>query len=260
MQYEKIVVTKSDGVGIIKLNNPKTMNALDAILFKELSEATHELATNSDIGAVILTGVEKAFCAGADLNVMTKEYSAIEGHEQVKGYHNWVKEFINMEKPTIAAVNGHAAGAGFCIALLCDIVIASEKAKFGQVFVNIGLIPDLAGLYTLPRLVGMQKAKELVFSGRIIDAVEANTLGIANKVVSPEELDAEAYIFAKQLADGPRIAIRMAKRVMNESINMTLEQLLEMETYAQAQCVQTQDFRKAVKAFLNKEKPIFSGK
>ncbi|MPW26545.1 enoyl-CoA hydratase [Alkalibaculum sp. M08DMB] len=260
MKYESISLTKKEGVAIIKLNNPKTMNALEDKLAAELTHATTNVANDPEIGAVILTGAEKAFCAGGDLKKLSQGFTTVEGYDYMKGFHSWVIDFMGMPKPTIAAVNGYAVGAGFCIALLCDIVIASENAKFGQAFVNVGLIPDLAGLYTLPRIVGLQKAKELVFTGRNIDAQEASELGIVNQIVEHNLLDEETFKFAKKMADGPRVALRMAKSVMNASINMTLEQLLEIESQAQAQCFQTEDHRNAVKAFFNKEKPNFIGK
>ena len=167
---------------------------------------------------------------------------------------------MNMPKPTIAAVNGFAVGAGFCIAMQADLVLASDKAKFGMAFANVGLIPDLAGLYTLPRLVGLQRAKELVFTGRNVGADEAKEMGIVNQVVPHDELMAEAKKLAKRLADGPRVALRMAKNVMNDSINMTLEQLLDLEPHAQAICFQSEDHKIGVQAFFDKKKPAFVGR
>lgn len=260
MPYEAIVVTKSEGVGTIRLNRPKSMNALEDQLALELAEATYEMEADSDVGAVILTGTEKAFCAGGDLKRISEGFTPLGGYEYIKGFHRWVKSFMNLPKPTIAAVNGFAVGAGFCIAMLCDMIIASENAKFGQAFVNVGLVPDLAGLYTLPRLIGLQRAKELVFTGRMISAKEAYDFGIANRVVTPEELDTEAFKLAKQLADGPRVALRFAKNAMNQSVNLTLDQLLEIEAQAQGQCLQTEDHKIAVNAFFKKEKPIYKGK
>lgn len=255
-----VVVTKRDHVGVIWLNNPKSMNSLDDLLAAELLEATEDLAADDSIGAVIITGTDKAFCAGGDLKKLSAGFETNEGYRYMKSFHKFVKSFSEMEKPTISAVNGFAVGAGFCIAMMADMIIASEKAVFGMAFANVGLIPDLAGLYTLPRLVGLQKAKELVFTGKNIKAEEALQLGIANAVVEAENLDAEAMKLAKQLADGPRVALRLAKCVMNQSVNMTLDQLLELESQAQAQCFQTQDHKIAVEAFFKKEKPVFTGK
>lgn len=260
MDFKTIVYTKQDGVAVIRMNNPKSMNALEQILADELLAASKDAAVDPEIGAVILTGAEKAFCAGGDLKLLQKGFSAEGGYNYMRSFADFVKTFMNMGKPTIAAVNGFAVGAGFCIAMQADMIISSEKAKFGMAFVNVGLIPDLAGLYTLPRLVGMQRAKELVFTGRTIGADEAKEMGLVNKIVSSEVLDAEAFALAKSLADGPRVAIRMAKTVMNNSINMTLEQLLELEPYAQAIAFQSEDHKIGVNAFFNKEKPVFTGR
>ena len=243
------------------MNNPKAMNALEDGMTSELKAAYLDVSDDDDIGAVILTGSEKAFCAGGDLKRLQEGFGTTEeGCRYMASFHGLVKTFMNMPKPTIAAVNGFAVGAGFCIAMQADLIMASDKAKFGMAFANIGLIPDLAGLYTLPRLIGLQRAKELVFTRRNISAEEAYNLGIANCVVPHDALMDEAMKLAKDLANGPRVAFRMAKQVMNHSVNMTLEQLLDVESQAQAICFQSEDYKTGVDAFFKKEKPIFKGK
>ncbi len=259
-EYTKIELTKKSGVAIIRLNSPKTMNALDDVLFAELQDATSDIAADDAIGAVILTGSGRAFCAGGDLNRFAEGFTPEEGYIYMKAFGPWVKEFAGMPKPTIAAVNGYAVGAGFCIAMQADMIIASCDAKFGMAFAGVGLIPDLGGLYVLPRLVGLQKAKELVFTGRNISAEEAKEIGIVNRVVTSDALEAESFELAKQIADGPRVAHRMAKLLINSSVNMTLDQLLEQEPLVQAQCIQTEDHKHAVHAFFKKEKPVFKGR
>jgi 2-(1,2-epoxy-1,2-dihydrophenyl)acetyl-CoA isomerase len=256
----KVLLKIEDGIATITLNDPKSMNALSDELFTELSEATDIVASDADVKVVVLTGSGKAFCAGGDLKKLSEGFTTVEGYEYMKGFHNWVKKWMNMEKPVIAAVNGFAVGAGFCIATLCDMIYASEKAKFGQAFVNVGLIPDLAGMYTLPRLVGLQRAKELIFTGKTIDVNEAYSMGIVNKITKHDELEEEVNKLANKLKKGPSVAIGMAKTVANQSINMTLDQLLELESNSQAQCFQTEDHKIALKAFFNKEKPVFKGK
>ena len=261
MAYNSIVLTKEDGVAVIQMNNPKAMNALEDELSAELLSAYQDVAADPEIGAVILTGAEKAFCAGGDLKKLSQGFPSAEaGYDYMKSFRAMVTTFMNMPKPTIAAVNGYAVGAGFCIAMQADLILASDKAKFGMAFANVGLIPDLAGMYTLPRLVGLQRAKELVFTGRNIGAEEAKDMGIVNQVVPHDSLMDEAKKLAKRLADGPRVALRMAKNVMNDSINMTLEQLLDLEPHAQAICFQSQDHKIGVDAFFKKEKPVFVGK
>ena len=228
MSYHSIILTKADGVAVIQMNNPKAMNALEDELSAELLSAYKDVAADPAVGAVILTGAEKAFCAGGDLKKLNEGFPTAEaGYDYMKSFREMVTTFLNMPKPTIAAVNGFAVGAGFCIAMQADLILASDKAKFGMAFANVGLIPDLAGLYTLPRLVGLQRAKELVFTGRTIGAEEAGAMGIVNRVVPHEQLLDEAQKLARRLADGPRVALRMAKNVMNDSINMTLESVLK---------------------------------
>ena len=261
MFYHSIILTKADGVAVIQMNNPKAMNALEDELSAELLSAYKDVAADPAVGAVILTGAEKAFCAGGDLKKLNEGFPTAEaGYDYMKSFREMVTTFLNMPKPTIAAVNGFAVGAGFCIAMQADLILASDKAKFGMAFANVGLIPDLAGLYTLPRLVGLQRAKELVFTGRTIGAEEAGAMGIVNRVVPHEQLLDEAQKLARRLADGPRVALRMAKTVMNDSINMTLEQLLDLEPHAQSICFQSEDHKIGVQAFFRKEKPVFKGR
>ena len=261
MSYHSLILTKADGVAVIQMNNPKAMNALEDELSAELLSAYKDVAADPAVGAVILTGAEKAFCAGGDLKKLNEGFPTAEaGYDYMKSFREMVTTFLNMPKPTIAAVNGFAVGAGFCIAMQADLILASDKAKFGMAFANVGLIPDLAGLYTLPRLVGLQRAKELVFTGRTIGAEEAGAMGIVNRVVPHEQLLDEAQQLARRLADGPRVALRMAKNVMNDSINMTLEQLLDLEPHAQSICFQSEDHKIGVQAFFRKEKPVFKGR
>lgn len=258
--YSKIELTQKEGVATIRLNSPETMNALEATLFAELQDATARVAEDETIGAVVLTGSGRAFCAGGDLKRFSEGFTSDEGYRYMKRFAPWVKAFAEMPKPTIAAVNGFAVGAGFCIALHADIILASRDAKFGMAFANVGLIPDLGGLYALPRLIGLNKAKELVFTGRNVSAEEAHELGFVNIVTEPESLYAEAFAFAQKLAAGPRVAHRMAKLLMNASSNLTLDELLAQEALIQAQCIQTEDHKTATAAFFKKEKPVFKGK
>ena len=209
------------------------------------------IAPDPAVRVVVIAGAGKAFCAGGDLNRFAEGFAtAEEGCLYMKHFAPFVKAFALMPKPTIAAVNGYAVGAGFCIALHADMIVASQEAKFGMAFANVGLIPDLGGLYALPRMVGMPRAKELVFTGRLISAAEAKEIGIVNYVTESCDLEQESHKLAQKLADGPRVAHKMAKLLMNASVNMTLEQLLEQESIVQSQCIQTQDHQNAVKAIM----------
>lgn len=259
MSYEALTFEKKNGYAIITLNCPQSMNALEAKLLAELTDATNRVANDNDISAAVLTGSGKAFCAGGDLRRLMEGFSPLGGQQYVKDIHSWLLDFVNLDKPVIAAVNGFAVGAGFCIALLCDIVLAAEDAKFGQAFVNVGLVPDLAGMYFLPRIVGLQKAKELIFTGEQIHADKACQLGIVNEVLPADQLLPEAERLAGQLAAGPKVALSLAKRILNMSTNLSLESLLELESLAQGLCFQTEDHKEAVKAFLEKRRPAFKG-
>ena len=258
--YKKIEVSNDSGVAEIKLNSPETMNALDAVLFEELESAVRDVYEDNSIRAVVLTGSGKAFCAGGDLKRFTDGFTPLDGYLYMKHFSSFINNFANMPKPTIAAVNGYAVGAGFCIALHADIIMASKDAKFCMAFANVGLIPDFGGLYTLPRLIGIHKAKELVMTGRTISADEANQMGILNYVTEARDLERESLYMAKKLASGPSVAHRMAKLLMNCSADITLDELLEQEALMQAQCMQTDDHKNALKSFFAKETPVFHGK
>ncbi len=260
MTYETLNYTVKGKVALIQLNRPESMNALEDKLMAELMYVTNVVEKEEDIGAVVLTGSGKAFCAGGDLRRLEEGFSPLEGYDYIKDFHPWLIKFSRLEKPVIAAVNGFAVGAGFCISLSCDIVLASKEAIFAQSFVNVGLIPDLGGLYFLPRLVGLQKAKELVFTGEKISAEEAKELGIVNKILPGDQLLGEAEALAQKLAKGPRVAHRLAKQIINQSLELSLEELLSLEANAQSLCFQTEDHSEAVKAFLEKRKPVFKGK
>lgn len=258
--YEKIELIKDSNVAVIRMNSPETMNALENLLFEELCEATADVERDDSVRAVVLTGTGRAFCAGGDLKRFSEGFDANEGYFYMRRFAPWVRRFAEMAKPTIAAVNGYAVGAGFCIALHADIIIASEDAKFGMAFANVGLIPDLGGLYALPRLVGLQKAKELVLTGRNISAGEAKDIGIVNMTFPAGSLYEEVMKVAEKIAQGPPIAHRLAKALINGSDAMTLDQLMEQEALFQAQCIQTEDHKNAVDAFFKKEKPVFKGR
>jgi len=260
MAYETIVYEKREGVAKITLNRPKTMNALERKLLDELSQATKAVAQDDEVKAVIITGSGKAFCAGGDLNRFIEGFNLISGVDYVKAIHPWVLEWINLNKPTIAAVNGYATGAGLSLMLLCDISLASENAKFSSAFVNMGLIPDLAATYYLPRVVGVQRAKELFFTGRQVDSAEAYTIGLVNRVVPNEKLDEEAMALAARMSKGASFAIRSTKKMVNLGLDLDLNSLLEAEANIQGLCFGTEDCTEAVNAFLAKRNPIFKGK
>jgi len=257
---ETLIFESKNGVGTITLNRPEVMNATNDQLYRELSSLIREIADDPQIGCVILTGAGRSFCAGADVKAMNSDMKLLARRKR----HRWIladvlRPLVNLEKPVIAAVNGTAVGAGFNIALAADIIIASEKAIFSQIFTKLGLVPDLGGMYLLTRVVGLNKAKELCFTARKIDAAEALSLGIANKVVTAEELMPAATALAEQIAAGPPTALSMIKTLLNKSSNSSLDQMLEYESYAQTLAYTTPEHREGVAAFREKRAPDFRG-
>lgn len=258
-EYETIFYEKIDGVALIRLNRPEMMNALEAAVARDLVDAVRDAASDQSVGSVVLTGTDKVFSSGGDLSKLMQGFELLEGRQWLKEGYGQLLELARIKKPVIAAVNGYAVGAGFSLALMCDMIYAAESAKFGMAFIKVGAIPDCGALYYLPRLVGLQKAKELVFRGSNISAAEANRIGIVNEIMADDELMPEVMKIAKNLADGPSIALAQAKEILDASSSLSLEAVMEMEIYAQSFCFQTEDHREGVIAFLEKRKPVFKG-
>lgn len=258
--YQAIKVERKGKVAVVTINQPQVLNALVQQVFDDLAMAAVELAQDDSVKAVVLTGAGRAFCAGGDLNRFMEGFTPIGGMDYVEAIHPFVKNWINMKKPTIAAVNGPATGAGMSLMLMCDLSIAADNAKIGCAFVNMGLIPDCSLAYFLPRAVGVQKAKELIFTGRLVKADEAERIGLVNQVVPAGKLMDEAMHLADTLANGPAYAIRMCKKMVNMGLDMNLDSLLSLEAIVQSGCFMTEDSAEAVDAFLNKRKPVFKGR
>jgi len=257
MEYKSLKWEVNNRVAKITMNVPEKMNALDAQLSKELMAIMDTIKHDDNIKAVILTGVGKAFCAGGDVTIfpkLTLEQSINAVREESRAL---VPAFTKLPKPIIAAVNGYAVGAGLSLALLSDIVIASEKAYFGAAFVNIGLIPDVGQLYYLPRLIGLHKTKELVFTGRNISAQEAYEMGLINKVVEHDKLEEEVNKMAQVLAAKPALSIASSKALLHQGLDMGVDELIEVEGITQGVCMQSEDCKEGIDAFLNKRKPNF---
>lgn len=257
---DAVLVQRDGAVAVITMNRPESLNSLSADLCAGLDAALAAARADAGVRAVLLTGAGRGFCAGGDLKEIAPGLSATAGRAYMQGMHRWLLKLATLEKPVVAAVNGFAMGAGFNVALACDLIIAAEDARFGQVFDKVGLISDLGGLFFLARSLGLHRAKELVFSGRVLAAAEAQALGLVARVVPAAELYQAALAVAQELAAGPTIAYGLNKRLLLRSFDLSLEEALEAEACAQAECFQTEDHRVGIQAFLARQRPEFQGR
>ena len=264
MQFKQVIYTVTENVATITLNRPERLNALSPQLRLDLKNALEVADTSNEVRAIIITGAGRGFCSGGDVKAMNEaNESGTAGplNDKIAPVRDQVVLAMrNSDKPIIAAVNGPAAGAGMNIALACDIRVASDTARFGQTFSRRGLHPDWGGTYFLPRIVGMAKACELIWSGKMIDAEEALHLGIVSEVTEPGVLLETAQALALSFAAGPPIAIRLAKRAMYRAMDSSLREALEFETYAQNICRDTEDAKEGIRAFVEKRDPDFTGR
>jgi 2-(1,2-epoxy-1,2-dihydrophenyl)acetyl-CoA isomerase len=255
-----VITEKKGHVFIIRMNMPGKMNSLEKDLRSDLKDALRQFRDDGESLVAVLTGQGKAFCAGGSLLEMKEGMNACAGMDYMKDANEIIQLIAGIGKTIIAAVNGAAVGAGFNIAIACDLVVASSSAVFGQVFGKVGLIPDLGGLYYLPRVVGMHRAKELILTQRMVKAEEALQMGIVNRVVVPEELEARVLSLANEIADGPAVAYGLGKMILSKSWESNLDDILQYEALAQSICMQTEDNREGINAFYEKRTPVFKGK
>jgi 2-(1,2-epoxy-1,2-dihydrophenyl)acetyl-CoA isomerase len=264
MAYKCLLYDLQAGIATLTLNRPERLNALGDTLREDLYDALGRASHDPDVRVIILTGAGRGFCAGGDVKAMHEAREARRERpllEKVAPLRDKiVLTMRDAPQPIIAAVNGPAAGAGMNLALACDIRLASTAARFGETFVKRGLHVDWGGTYFLPRLVGMARACELIFTGEIIGAEEALALGIVSKVVPPEQLMPATLKLAHAIAAGPPIAIRLAKRALYHCQDVDLRAALEFETYAQNTCAETEDAREGIRAFVEKRTPRFQGR
>jgi len=263
MSYETILLEMREAVAIVTLNRPEALNALTVTMAREFKSAFAE-AGEHGARAIVLTGAGRAFCAGGDLREMqqiAKQEGRLEAFfdEPLRLLHDCVLLIRQTPLPVIAAVQGAASGAGFNLALACDLIVAGETAKFNQAFVRIGLTPDCGGTFTLPRLVGWKIAAELLMTGDTVTAARAAELGMINSVVADADLMESVLQLAGRLAAAPTAAIGRIKRLLEESATNDLAAQLELERTTQIESGQTKDFKEGVAAFLEKRPPKFSG-
>jgi enoyl-CoA hydratase len=257
MQFENVIVDKDGAIAVVTLNRPQQLNALSYGLVKDLCLATECLNQDDEVRVIILTGGEKVFAAGADIKEMA---DAGPFDEPVGGRLAYRDRVNEISKPMIAAVSGYALGGGCELAMSCDIIIASETARFGQPEVNIGVIPGSGGTQRLTRVLGKYRAMEMILTGEPINAHDAERLGLVTRVVPVELLLEEAKGIARKIAVKPLLAIRHAKEAVLKSFNMGLDSGLEFERKSFYLLFASEDRREGMKAFLEKRKPVFKGK
>lgn len=258
MQYETLLVQIEDGIGTITLNRPKVLNALNNKVFDELARAALELDMNEEVRAVIITGGDKAFAAGADIDQYAQENAVFFVTYQTahRAYHL----IESMPKPVIAAVAGYALGGGCELTMVADVRIAAENAMFGLPEIKLGILPGIGGTQRLPRLIGAGRAKEMIFGGEPIAAKEAWRIGLVNKVVPNEQLFDEARKMAKSFANKGAVALRLAKSCINEGMQMDLDSGLKYENKCYSILFSTEDQKEGFRAFQEKRKPNFKGR
>lgn len=250
----KYIKFQQDGhVGIVTINRPEALNALSTELMSEIGEMFAMLDKNDDVYVIVVTGEGRAFVAGADIAEMSG-YGVVEGKKYGVLGNDTFTSIENMTKPIIAAINGFALGGGCELAMCCDIRIASEKAKFGQPEVGLGITPGFGGTQRLPRIVGVGKAMELILTARVINATEAEKIGLVSLVVPPEELMPMAINLAKAIADNAQVAVQQSKKCIRKGMQTDINTGTAYESEAFGLCFGTEDQKDAMKAFVNKEK------
>ncbi len=254
--FETIIYTVVDGIATVTLNRPAQKNALNLTMRGELCDVVMKIRRDRDIRAVILCGGGGDFCAGGDIRGMNIS-SAEAGRNRLDDLHAWLEPLMDLDRAVVAAVNGVAYGAGFSLALAADFVLATPRTRFCMPFMKVGLIPDCGALYTLPRIVGMQRAKEILFSAREISANEAQQLGLVLEIVPENVLLQRAQAIAQCMVNASASAFGLAKRVLNKSFESSLSTVLAHESTAQGIVFTTDFHREAAQRFVDKKTPLF---
>ncbi len=259
-EYSTLLTKTTENIRTITLNRPESYNALNEAMKKELNEAFKQAEKDENVRCIILRGTgDRAFCSGQDLKEHSGSKRSLKESLE-KSYNPLIRKMRTIEKPIIGMINGVAAGAGLSIALACDMRIMSDSAKLIEVFIRIGLVPDSGSHWFLPRLVGMAKAFEYSATGRDIDAVEAERVGLVNRIAASSDLEKVTMEVARKLAMAPTRSIGLIKRVLNKSLSSDLDALLDYEAVIQEIASNTEDHKEGVKAFLEKRQAQFKGK
>jgi enoyl-CoA hydratase/carnithine racemase len=257
--YANITLAHDGAIARLTLNRPDRRNALTHDMMLELEDAFASVRDDLSCRVLVLRGAGGHFCAGGDVKNMRQRSSAADGQVRVGLLNRAVLRLVNFPLPTIAMVDGYAVGAGSNLALCCDLIVASDRAKFGELFCKIGLAVDGGGTWLLPRLVGMARAKELIFTGDVFDAAEAMRIGLVNRVVPAADLASATRELAEKIAAGPPLALRLDKQALNRAASSDLAAALEVEALSQGIAVASDDHREGVAAFFDKRRPKFSG-
>jgi len=255
----EIEVTRSESIATVTINRPQRKNAVTGDMWAQLAETFRSLSADSDVRCVVITGAGGEFCSGADLSARSASGKQVHQLAAMRHVNDAALSLHRMPQPTIAKVRGVAVGAGCNMALGCDLVVASETARFSEIFAKRGLSVDFGGSWLLPRRVGLHRAKELALFGDIVSAADAREMGLVNRVLPDRELDAFVDGWAKRLAAGPPIALALTKRMLNNAMNVTMEEALDDEGAAQTVNFGTKDTLEAMEAFVQKREPKFKG-
>jgi enoyl-CoA hydratase len=258
-RYRHIKVEKQNRIAVLTLNRPEVLNAVNMELHAELEDVFGDVARDEEVNAVVLTGAGRGFCAGGDVKTMDTAQSQPSARTPLSGFRRLIHNMLEVEQPIIAALNGDAVGLGATIALFCDIIFAAENARIGDTHVKVGLVAGDGGAVIWPMLVGLPKAKELLLTGDLITAKEAERIGLVNRVVSLEELYPEVMGLANRLASGPSRAIRWTKLALNKRLREEVNLVLDASLAVEALSMTTEDHKEAVRAFIEKRAPQFKG-
>ncbi|MBM7703738.1 enoyl-CoA hydratase/isomerase family protein [Metabacillus iocasae] len=259
MSQQHLLIDYYQSVMVITLNRPDSLNSFSSEMILGLTDALKEAQGNDDVRAIVLTGAGRSFSAGGDVKTMGKADGEVV-YEHIGKLNECILTMQQIEKPILAAVHGFAAGAGFNLALACDLIIAADDSKFALSFSKVGLISDGGGSYFLPRLIGPQLAKQFFFTAEPIPAERLYQLGVINQLVKIEALEEEVMKYATMLAQGPVKAYGMQKKIINHALTSTLDEILEQERMTQTLMITTNDHQEGIAAFKEKRKPIFQGK
>lgn len=265
MDFETVILKKEGHIATITMNRPEMMNALNLQMLQEMVAAIDEIARNDDVRVVVLTGAGRIFCSGADISEGGKASglsgTPVEMHHNLRdSYQKVALGLQRLDKPTIAMVNGAAVGAGCDFAFACDMRVGSEKARFRNGFVKVGLIPGGGGTWLYTRLMGLGRGLEFLFTGDFLEAEEAERIGVLNKIVPAEDLEREAMELAQKIANNPPLAVQMSKMMAYKALDSDLEAALEQAAACQALALSSEDHREGVNAFIEKREAQFKGR